>query len=499
MAHADHDHGPAGAEHAHGGEDPHAKHEEFPRVLTTKLIAEAVDRDEARVRTRQRIQAFLVGIAVTFLALGMPSSVLIGRTMHVVPMDEYFYTGHPGWAHCDPVPYFAVRALRALTGASRERCWFLVSALALGACAWSWTSFGFRRGWSPALVLPTVAAVVATPLYWLAGTTPGTAAVSMFGATLLFLALDARADRPWRSAAWGAVAWVLATLMSVSNLLLWPAFLLHVAVRHGRRAPAVLLVPFAALGVLFGAHDALGVIRFGDPYFLPALLHQSYGCSTTDATIPAGAGTYALLAGGAWIGVGTALIVLLTTRKRSVWWLVFAVLPSLMQWFGGGWLREIPFVELAPIALVGLLELGSRWKPAPWVSLAVGLAAFGLVPRLDYDRAWREAVETGLEPTDVVLVDDPRHHYLLVERYGLRCLRWRAGDEFWLADPQPSAFEIVNAAVQRELDAGHRIVLDPGYGERELGNYVNGLYRLTPEELADLRRRAAVVLPTTNR
>jgi len=387
----------------------HEHGEAFPREETSELVGDAL-------RTQQRrawIQDALITVALALLALGLPLERLLGK----LPAPHTARLG-------DDLDW-------VLTSADRfdERVGFLISAVCF-ALGWLVLARAARRNaWDsgPALRASLVAACA--PVVLFAATTPGPAAAGWLGACLV-LATLASEEAP---AFLRAICWLTASALHPWNLWLWPAWL----VRERRRRWCL----GAGLIAAFALFE-----RFPHrPRELLAGLDGGPGPCVAWWTL--------------WIaGLGGAALGLLALRRSPPLWLVaFALVPLVPLSLGGTIAYDLPWIWLAPLGWLGVLELEKLGRRTGWllvVSIACAAASLVWVRWTDPERAWREVAEERLEPRDVVLTLSRTHRYLLGTRHGLQVWMLPAR---WLPGPITDGFE---AMLLEARGSGRRVVLD---------------------------------------
>ncbi len=276
-----------------------------------------------------------------------------------------------------------------------ERSAFLASAVCFGL-GWLVLARAARRnGWDsgPALRASLIAACA--PVVLFAATTPGLAAAGWLGACLVLAALTSEGAAPSLRAA----AWLVASILHPWNAWLWPALLLRE--RRGR-------LWCLAAGVVAAAAF---LVRFPHrPGELLAGLDGGPGPCAAWWTL--------------WIaGLGGGAVGLLALRRAPPLWLIaFALVPLVPLSLGGTIGYDLPWLWLAPLGWLGVLELEKRGRKAGWLlagSLTCSAAALVWVRATDPERAWREDAEQRLEPSDLVLTHSAAHLYLLGTRHGL--------------------------------------------------------------------------------
>lgn len=365
MSHGEHEHRGDHDRHAHEAEP-------FPRIETATLVAEEI----AREQRRQRVQLAFVALGVMSIALGLPAHFEIG---HSEPLVEATARGE--WSALDLGSSVLARVLHAALPVTAAQAWFLLSALALGATAALCMSMGRKRGFSATATILATLVVVAAPCAWIAGTTPGAAACGLFGATWLFAVLDSSAAGGQLDSANDArtfarrasIAWFFATLLHPWNAWLWPAYAWSLARRRRSMAAIAVAALLAWAALVLGAtafeHGTEALPKFLGSAWRALLAGGSGGPGPV--FVWSIAWTYAL----AGAGLGLLLVAKRAIGPRAtrppVWMMLFALVPLLALGLGGVATFDDPYLWLAPIALVGTLEILQR-RPALAV-LALGL------------------------------------------------------------------------------------------------------------------------------
>jgi len=417
------------APHDHGTHDHDGEHEGelFPRVLTAKLVGE---REEQRLGRETR-QVWMVGAGLAIVALGLPLSRVLGQTIFSAPL-----------------PRAALGFLAELTGAPRERVGFALAAVMFGLSIPLIASTLRAVGFVQHALLPAALIATLSPLGWLGATSATDFCLGVLVCTWLARGLFAHS--------------------SVGRLLLVYAFgvILH--------SDAVWLLPAVTLGASTGPRDngeespsrfaralqtGLGGIamlilaRFGGG--LAENLPWPLGSGSTRPGTPDLSRALTVLGG---LGIGLWGLIAPWTRgaeevsRPPIWCLLFLILPLPTLFIGGvsmgSWLIPIAALGLADLIQRGQTETGSLRRGLMLLAVQL-LLTLGLAWRWeaeDPNRAWREIARAQLEPADLVISDDPRHLYLLVERWGLEACVSTAPD---LSD-----------RVARARSAGQRIVRD---------------------------------------
>jgi hypothetical protein len=310
---------------------------------------------------------------------------------------------------------------------AEERLHFLASAVCF-ALGWLVLARAARRSaWDsgPALRASLVAA--SAPVVVFAATTPGPAAAGWLGACLVLAALVDEGAKPLVR----SLAWIVASVLHPWNTWLWPAWVLRERRGH---------LWCIGAGFLVGGR----ILQHG-PRELFAGLDGGPGPAVAWCTL--------------WIaGLGGASVGLLALRRSAPLWLVaFALVPLVPLSLGGTIGYDIPWLWLAPLGWLGVLEFEKRGRRTGWLlagSLVCAAGALVWVRATDPERAWREEAEQCLEPSDLVLTLSPAHLYLLGMRHGLEVGLLPSR---WVEGPATRALEEkVSSARARH----RRIVLD---------------------------------------
>lgn len=401
------------------------------------------------------------------------------------------------------VPELLARALVAF-GIAPEPAWFVLAAFAFAFACLPLVRIARDRGWEHGPAFAAASLALAAPVVLVASTTPDASAFRLLGASLACAALvrgiarertdvahahahanahenahehahahehasAARdASRSVRAAFGRALAWLAASLLHAGNAWTWPAFLafeLLVAERSTRArrlafvcaAPVVFALVFVALHANVGS--AAHVLE-------RALLA---GGSGGPGPLLAWTTLWPLALGGAGVGLAAWLVgVARGGWKREPELVLFALVPWTAEALGGALDWELPWLELVPLGVLGLLALAQRAEErphAPKLGLAaLALALYGVlgaawIRSLDRNAAWTADASERLNPGDVVMTASPEHRHLLEHRFhvatvDLRPIGARPADErarFWNEQ---------RAAAVRLATEGRRLVLD---------------------------------------
>ena len=382
----------------------------FPRHEVAELVDAA-----ARARAaRERWQGWVLGAALTLVALGLP----LGRVLVTAPT---LWTAEGG-AHPYPLLVPLARWLLGRLGGSPETPWFLLSALGWGLSMPVLLSTARRLGFPRGLALPAALVALLSPAAWIGACLPHTFGLGVLGASLLLDALLARE----RASALGyatraSAVWCLSVLAEPELAGLLPA-VVWACVWRGRGALAARLAPplaAAALVLLL-----MSASRAGAWWRAPGV-----GVAETLAfPLDAGIG----LAVAAW-----GVVALFATRRSSE---ESSPPPWMLAWCGAFLLHLVPGhppleilgTYLVPVAALGIAdwlqrepleERARRWALSLLLAqLLVAAGARSFAVATDPGRAWRELARTHLEPGDVVLSSLVERRYLLRHRFGLAAL-----------------------------------------------------------------------------
>ncbi|MCP3919502.1 MAG: hypothetical protein GY711_28525 [bacterium] len=379
--------------HDHGDEP-------FPRHALVDLVSV----EEAGRARRQRAQSWVIGAALTLLALGMP----VRRVLFV---DPSLWQGGDG---AQPGSLIAA-LLRSAFGAPHERAWYLVSAVGWGASLPLITGMLRRLGFAHSTTMLAALTALFAPFVWTGATLPVSFGPGVFGASLLMAALFAEPRRPARVAA----ALLVASVLDAELLWLVPAVLW--AVRKDRRA--AVFVATAAVGYLaahYGSSPARRAWLSDGPLF------------PTDARLASLRGLLSLLG-----GLGVAAYGLFATfdprrraeESRPPRWIILWCLAFLFALIPGHPSGHLMGAFWVPAAALGLADAYQRkWSDeriVRWgtvllgIQVALALSLTAILSVTDPLREWRAAARQHLEPTDVVVTDSAERLHLLRARWGL--------------------------------------------------------------------------------
>lgn len=441
----------AHGEHEHGEHGP----EPFPRHATVDAVA-----DELAARGRsERLQRLLVALGLVLLALALPTRGLFGQC---VPLVEA--TSRGAWAGAHLLPCAAARGLVQGAGLDAERAWFLLSACALGLAFLALARITRMRGWEhgPAVVIALLA--LAAPVALVAGTTPDASVFRLLGTALFASELVRGASGPRRR----ALAWLLAAALHAGNAWAWPALLV---VELRSRTALSVLVRIAPALVAACSFVLVSTVAQGDP---SGSLHAAARALLAGGS---GAARSALAWWTLWLpalgAAGVGLAAWITDAARGGWrrepeLVLLALVPWVAQSLGGAIDFELPFLELVPIGLLGLLGLfqwsderghGGRARAA-----AIGLGLCGLlgaawIRGLDRHAEWTRVASETLNPGDVVLTASRAHRHLLEHRFRVTTVDLASAGGRPQAERQRFLDE-QTAAAARLAAEGRRLVVD---------------------------------------
>ncbi|MCE9594033.1 MAG: hypothetical protein K8S98_07565 [Planctomycetes bacterium] len=463
-----HEHGesePEDAEHQHGEGDL------FPRRLLASLVAD----DEVRSRARARWQAVFLAGGLALLALAFPTRTLIGDGPEFVNACD---TGAWFVVHLALAPLARLVAL--LPGIDIEQGWFVISAVAWGACVVAcWKSL-VRHGSRARAALIAALVTLGAPAAWLAATLPGSAAPGLLGAWMVFGALlDASRDpeRPHRHRG-VAIAFGLALLLDVRAVVYVPAILAEAwftarereedTTRVFQRAFALAqpLVLFTALFL---------VVAFLLPSSPENARFVARALSGLTGRGPGGYGTLWLTL----FGVGTAAFGLLVLvlppldaeeKRPPLWVAIWCAAPLLLPIAFWNVDAKAVMVAMLPPAALGLAswfadrDLKSLVQYASLFVIGQIAVGWGLtygITSSDRNLEWKQHAAEELVPGDVLLTLVHDHAYLARHRFGLRVVD--------LAEPlrlegaeRESWWTRVAEELRSATDAGGRAAFDLG-------------------------------------
>ncbi len=421
----------------------------FPREELTEEVGRHLDAEQRR----ELLAPWVLGLAVTLLALGLPTERLWGPMTLVRDAAE---GGRSLGGLAVLLRLMAETGAVEIEGAAR-----LLAALAAGLTVPATRSLLAAIGFPSRLCWVGTVLALATPLLLLGATSPVELAPSILGATLVARELFRLRPGMGIRAQWRVSSTLLlAVLLDPANLLLLPAGALGVARLGGskgvpRWAPATSLVVVLAwcVWILIGAGEDPG----------GQAVEALFGALLAGASGPS---TGSLLAWAAWapiaLGVGWLGIASLFLGQRAPeesppprWvpaWCLMAAVPVL-----GGHPEAAPALGLlVPLGAVGLADhllrieqedqARKRARILAGSQVLLGLLALVVLRSTDPLRPWADHARQALDPGDLVLSADPDHRFWLRHRFLLE-----APD---LADPQ------LPALLERAASSEVRVVLD---------------------------------------
>lgn len=445
----------------------------FPRHATRDLV----EAREDCLRSRLPLAGLLLAAGTTLCALGLPTERLLGPGPALIDA-----LAEGAWSSSRALYLPLAQVVDALPRVGAERAGFLLSALALGAVAAQLWRLGEALEATAAARWLSCLILLAAPVVWTAGTSPGPEVLGALGALYAFSAL--LTPGPARGLRAG-LGWCFAAGMAPLYLWCLPAaaFGLVRGRSAGRGGPLALgwalgwllvwLVGTAAARQLAGTdpHGWLDLARAlvrdllaggGGPQdaswlwiWLPALSVAALGTVGWFSRSPAGA-------------------------RAPVWVIAWFALPALGLGLGGRSDWELPWLPaLGPLAF-GWYRLFAT-RPA-WtgrgatlalVSLAIASLVGGrLVLRAgDPEAAWRASLEQHASRGDLLLTTSAAHRHLAQRRYGLRSFeihgtarlsrgyRSEALDEL-LRRIEPAHAAGARVLLDRPLDADERELLE---------------------------------------
>lgn len=357
---------------------------------------------------RRLVAGWVLGAGLAALALAFPQERLIGQQLHRELGD---WGGIP-----DPSAWILERGGESVA--------FVVAALAFGACLPVCLSIARRAEHSFGVSLAVSLAVLLSPVAWLAGTTPGAAALGLLAMLLLWRSIWMKERPPILvvTALWCLASWCTPVAVWLLPAVAWAVGAAGDDRRRGRIAGLAVL----GLGVLFALPIALASSTFAR------------------ATVFGGSGGWGQIVawGFGWLpalgvaGVATAVLFLLKRHESEErpprWLLVWCLLPLAAVALGGSPTWEICYLWILPLALIAGLDVLARLEgrltalvaPAAialQVALLLGVVAF--LARTDPLAEWRRVATETLEPGDLVLTTRGDHEYLLWRRWGLKTCR----------------------------------------------------------------------------
>lgn len=375
------------------------------------------DAEAARAR-RQRAQAWLIGIGLAILALGLPSERLWGD-MALVRMTAG--NGETSTGILFPLAALLTR----LAGTGAEQTCFLLSALAYGLLVPALRRLLVVIGFDHSIAMAATVLAAMTPALLIGASLPLDHAAGALGATLLLTTLFQPRTRVTMGYQWRALTlFFLAFLLRPENVLLLPAVVWAV-VRQAGRARG----PLAGITVSVAALFAVSILVTGraDAFWDTVLAGREPSWS--------GLGPWLVFVS---LGLGASLFglyALLLDRRLpeetpAPKWMVPWCLVALAPVAGGSASAGPVAAFLVPAAAVGLADWLTRRGREDLLRRALLVAvcsqlALALGARLAWEisdpmREERATLRRGLEPTDVVLVSDPIKAYLIELRWGLQ-------------------------------------------------------------------------------
>jgi hypothetical protein len=395
----------------------------FPRETLSSMVSDAAEAEQRR----ERIQVWALGAGLMVLALGLPLERLWASEAMVAQAAG---DGARGYGLVVPLASLLHHAL----GLSPERAMYLLAAISYGlllpAVHRLLQAIAFPRG----LCLAASLGVLLGPGLWLTATLPMGFLPGVLGATLLANTLFRHKQRTRQGYQWRASSFsLLAFMLGPENLLLIPAVALatsqHPAAKNQPRLmPAFSLLISMAVGVVV-LMGGVGASSGSWSNLLETLLA---GGSMDPAGKLGWLAWMPLYLGLGVLGVGTLLFGRRTAEESPppswvVPWCVAGLIPVL-----GGSLAHGPAAGfLVPMAAIGLADRMLRiQREERLVPLALGflliqsLLCAALTVGLtmtDPHTDFRRVTQQSLNPTDLVLSQDPSHSYLLRYRWGVRC------------------------------------------------------------------------------
>jgi len=409
---------------------------------------------------RRLVAGWVLGAGLAALALAFPQERLIGQQ---VSRELDAWGGIP-----DPSAWLLERGGESVA--------FVVAALAYGACLPVCLSIARRAEHSLAVSLAASFAVLLSPVAWLAGTTPGPAALGLLASLLLLRSIWMR-ERPSIlavTALWCAAGWCTPVAVWLLPAVAWAVGAAGEDRPRGRVAGLAVL----GLGVLF----AVPIVLTSPTFARAAIFGGSGGWGQIVAW------SFGWLPALGVAGVATAALFLLKRHESEErpprWILVWCLLPLAAVALGGSPTWELPYLWILPPALIAGLDVLARIEGrlaalvapgaiAVQVALLLGVVAF--LARTDPLAEWREVATETLEPSDVVLTTRGDHDYLLWRRWGLRTCRVDGRSYEALADYPWHAYARAMSA------RGRRLVFDCDVEEGRWHDFAPLVERLEAE------------------
>lgn len=394
---------------------------------------------------RRLVAGWVLGAGLAALALAFPEERLLGQQV----ARAWFFSGSIANVGHLSLSYLVVW----ITELRPEAAGFVVAALAYGACLPVCLSIARRAEHGLGVSLATSLVVLLSPVAWVAGTTPGPAALGML-ATLVLLRVVWLSDRPAffaSAASWGIAVWCAPVSVWLLPAVIWAVWDADRGTRRGQ-------LTAAAAAILGGVW--LWIFAPLTPSFLREAI---FGGSAGWGQIVAwGMG---LLPGLGLAALATASLFLLRRHESEArpprWLLLWCLLPLAAVALGGSPTWEIPYLWILPPALIGGLDLLSRLEErvvarfslaAVVVQGTILLGVLAIFSSTDPLTEWRKSASEILDPEDLVFTTRADHAYLLRERWGLETQRVDEADP---SDTEPW-LELARAAA----DGRRRVVFD---------------------------------------
>lgn len=425
-------------DHFEGSPDP------FPREDLTQRIASAARFE----RWREGWQPWLLGLAVTLLALAVPMERLWGD-MNLVRLSAEEGRGLG----------VGVPLLRYLSQwMTHEQAGYALAAVSAGLTLPALRGLLITVGFPHGIAMRCVGMTALAPLALLGASSPVLLAPGALGATLIARELfRLNTDQSMRALWRVSSVFLLGLLLDPANLLLLPAAgLALVPLATVRKLPPWTFPTClgATIGyclwILLGAGN-----KEAFDQLLRTLLAGGQGANLT--SLGAWLAWLPLCLGVGWLGILSLVGGRRTTEESPppAWikaWCLVALVPII-----GGSPWTMPALGiLLPLCSVGLadhlvrLEDGSKMRQRAQRLLATQLILGTLLilslGATDPLAAWRASARQDLSPGDLVFSEHRGHLYLLRHRFGL-------------ATESPSEPEAVQRA-QSARDKGQRVVLD---------------------------------------
>ena len=365
------------AGHVHAGDEGEA----FPRVLLGGLVARQLRREQVRARW----QVVLMTAGLALLALGLPTTRLLGEGPNLVR-----WTAGDAWVHVHLGLMPLVKVLSFLPGIGAERAWFLLSALCWAAAYPVLQRTCRELGSSRFTAMVSALVTLAAPVVWLAGTLPGPSAPGFLASAVLMRALLG----PWRSEHARArplsaerlpLAWLGASLVNLNLVLLYPA--VAWAVLSSSRGEGA-SKRWSTIGRLLRAPAVLAALLALAAWLLPTtfdgrdFLRRGWYQITGNAEQPISSVlAYALILAPS-LGVGVVGLWHLAQNHRGdgeqrdpSWIWIWCLLPFAIQALLGRPNLDLAALVLGPILTLGLAGLARPRRSGPGADPALPAAA----------------------------------------------------------------------------------------------------------------------------